>query len=89
MDLTNRFFLDLLFGPVRFRDLIVAGHGNLNASHPNRYKQFIVAVDTSHTALQTSLFYTQDANGVLLNEWTEDFLVPRPFWIDIVEAAIP
>ena len=89
MDLTNRFFLDLLGDPAGFRDLIVTGHGNLNASHPNRYKQFIVAGDTSHTALQSPLFYTQDANGVLLNEWTEDFLVPRPFWIDIVEAAIP
>jgi len=89
MDLTNRFFLDLLGDPAGFRDLIVTGHGNLNASHPNRYKRFIVAGDTSHTALQEPLFYTQDANGVLLNEWTEDFLVPRPFWIDIVEAAIP
>lgn len=48
-----------------------------------------MAGDTSHTALQTSLFYTQDADGVLLNEWTRDFLVPTPFWIDIVEAAIP
>ena len=89
MDLTNRFFLGLLGDPAGFRDLVVTGHGNLNASHPNRYKQFIVAGDTSHTALQSPLFYTQDANGVLLNEWTTEFLVPTPFWIDIVEAAIP
>ena len=89
MDLTNRFFLGLLGDPAGFRDLVVTGHGNLNASYPNRYKQFIVAGDTSHTALQSPLFYTQDANGVLLNEWTTEFLVPTPFWIDIVEAAIP
>jgi len=88
-DLTNRFFMDMLSDPVGFRNLVVTGHGALNASHPDRYKQFIVAGETSHTALQTPLFYSQDANGVLLNEWTNDFLVPRPFWIDIVEDAIP
>jgi hypothetical protein len=88
-DLTNRFFLDMLFDPVGFRDLVVTTHGAINAAHPNRYKRFIVAGETSHTALQTPLFYTQDANGVYLNEWADDFLVPRPFWIDIVEDAIP
>ncbi len=88
-DLTNRFFLGLLGDQPEYRNLLVTGHGALNASHPNRYKQFIVAGDTTHTALQTPLFYSQDANGVLLNEWTWDFLVPTPFWIDIVEAAIP
>ena len=88
-DQTNRFFLDLLFDPAGFRDLIVTEHGKINAAHPDRYKQFIVAGDTSHTALQTPLFYLQDANGVFLNEWVDDFLVPRPFWIDIVEDAVP
>jgi hypothetical protein len=88
-DLTNRFFLDLLFDPAGFRDLVVTEHGLLNAAHPNRYKRFIVAGDTSHTALQTPLFYSQTADGVPLNEWTDDFLVPRPFWVDIVEDAIP
>jgi hypothetical protein len=88
-DLTNRFFLDLLFDPVGFRNLVVSEHGLLNAAYPNRYKRFIVAGDTSHTALQTPLFYTQDADGVLLNEWTGDFLVPTPFWEDIVEDAVP
>ncbi len=88
-DLTNRFFLDLLADPAGFRDLVVTEHGLLNAAHPDRYKRFIVAGDPSHTALQSPLFYSQDANGVLLNEWTEDFLVPRPFWVDIVEDAVP
>jgi hypothetical protein len=88
-DLTNRFFLDLLGDPAGFRDLIVTEHGLLNAGHPHRYKRFIVAGDTSHTALQSPLFYSQDADGVLLNEWAGDFLVPRPFWVDIVEDAIP
>ncbi|MDH3612038.1 MAG: pectinacetylesterase family protein [Gammaproteobacteria bacterium] len=88
-DLTNRFFLDLLFNPAGFRDLVVTEHGLINAAHPKRYKRFIVAGDETHTALQTPLFYSQDANGVFLNFWTEDFLVPRPFWVDIVEDAIP
>lgn len=84
-DLTNRFFLDLLFDPAGFRELVVTTHGAINAAYPDRYKRFIVAGDTSHTALQSPLFYSQDANGVLLNEWTWDFLVPTPFWIDTVE----
>jgi hypothetical protein len=74
-DLTNRFFMDMLFDPAGYRDLIVTEHGLLNAAFPGRYKRFIVAGDTSHTALQSPLFYSQDADGVLLNEWTADFLV--------------
>lgn len=87
-DLTNRFFLNLLADPVGFRDLIVTEHGLLNDAHPDRYKRFIVSGDTSHTALQSPLFYTQDADGVLLNEWTDDFISPRPFWMDIVEDVM-
>jgi hypothetical protein len=34
------------------------------------------------------LFYTQTADGTVLSEWTSDFLVPTPFWVDIVEDAI-
>ena len=79
----------MLSDPVGFRNLVVTSHGVINDAHPNRYKRFIVAGDTSHTALQSPLFYSQTANGVLLNEWARDFLVPRPFWIDIVEDAIP
>jgi hypothetical protein len=88
-DLTNRFFLGLLADPAGFRDLVVTEHGLIHDAHPDRYKRFIVAGDTSHTALQTPLFYSQTANGEYLNQWTEDFLVPRPFWMDIVEDAIP
>ncbi len=88
-DLTNRFFLGLLADPAGFRDLVVTEHGLINAAHPERYERFIVSGDTSHTALQTPLFYSQDANGVFLNEWTDDFLVPRPFWVDIVEDPVP
>jgi len=91
-DFTNRFFLNLLPPTPRFvyRDLIEVEHGLLNGAHPDRYKRFIVSDDTSHTALQSPLFYAQDANGVLLNEWTFDFLSPRmPFWIDIVEYYVP
>jgi hypothetical protein len=88
-DLTNRFFLDLLGDQPKFRDLVVTGNGLLNASHPDRYKRFIVAGDTSHTALQSPLFYSQEADGLVLNEWAGDFLVPTPFWVDVVEDAIP
>ncbi len=69
--------------------LIPTEHGALNAAHPDRYKRFIVSGDSSHTALQSPLFYGQDADGVLLNEWTDDFVSPRPFWVDIVEDFVP
>ena len=91
-DATNRFFLDLLppNGTQQdYRDLILTEHGLLNAEYPDRYKRFIVSGDNSHTALQSPLFYTQEVDGVLLNEWTEDFLVPTPFWVDLVEDFIP
>jgi len=91
-DSTNRFFLDLLppNGTQQdYRDLIVTEHGLLNAAFPRRYKRFIVSGDISHTALQTPLFYSQEVDGVLLNEWTEDFLVPTPFWVDLVQDFIP
>jgi hypothetical protein len=88
-DETNRFFLDLLFDPVGFRNLIVSEHGLINMLYPKRYKRFIVAGDTSHTALQTPLLYTQDANGTLLNEWTNAFLKgKKKKWKDIVEDPV-
>ena len=85
-DFTNRFFTRLLFDPVGFRNLIVTEHGLLNAAHPDRYKRFIVSGDTSHTALQSTRFYLQDANGVFLSDWTGDFLKRNQKWVDIVEA---
>ncbi len=84
-DLTNRFFLGLLSDPAGFRDLIVTEHGLINAAFPDRYKRFIVAGDTSHTALQSPLFKIQSADGVFLNDWTSDFLKNRRGWVDIVE----
>ncbi len=88
-DETNRFFLGLLFDPFRFRELVIEGHGVLNDLHPDRYKRFIVSGDISHTALQTPLFYSQDANGVLLNEWARDFILRPDRWDDIVEDPQP
>lgn len=85
-DLTNRFFLGLLGDQPAWRNLIVTEHGFLNEDYPDRYKRFFVANDTTHTALQTLRFYTYDADGVLLNEWTADFLANDPGWVDIVEA---
>lgn len=87
-DMTNRFFL---FVPTQemYRQLILSEHGLINMLYPDRYKRFIVSGDSSHTALQSPLFYLQDADGVPLNEWAGDFLVPRPFWRDTVEDFVP
>ena len=94
-DLTNRFFMNLL--PALppdpntreiYRNLIVTEHGLIHDAHPDRYKRFIQSDKVSHTALQTFDFYTT-ANGVPLFEWLDDFLVPRPFWVDIVEDFVP
>jgi hypothetical protein len=73
----------------QYRELILAEHGALNAAHPDRYKRFIVSGDSSHTALQSPRFYSFDADGVPLNEWTDDFLRKRRFWVDIVEDFVP
>lgn len=87
-DGTNRFFT-MVPTQEQYRDLILSVHGPINAAYPDRYKRFIVSGDASHTALQTPLFYSQDANGVLLSDWTEDFLTSSPGWVDIVEDFIP
>ena len=87
-DFTNRFFLGLLGNQPKFRDIVVSGHGALNDAHPKRYKRFIVANDGSHTAMQVPLFYSQTADGVLLNEWTSSFLKKKKSWIDIVEEPL-
>jgi len=87
-DATNRFFASV---PTQeqYRQLILSEHGLLNAAHPERYKRFIRSGDNSHTALQTPLLYVGEADGVPLYKWLEDFLVPRPFWEDIVEDFVP
>jgi hypothetical protein len=96
-DLTNRFFMklvppffpDFVLGGLIYRDLIITEHGVINDLYPDRYKRFIQAVKFSHTALQTPLLYEATANGAPLNEWVEDFLVPRPSWTDLVEDLPP
>jgi hypothetical protein len=35
------------------------------------------------------LFNSQTVDGVPLNVWTADFLVPTPFWVDLVQDFIP
>lgn len=88
-DLTNRFFLNLLLDPFGFYNLVVSGHGAINAEHPERYKRFIVSGDASHTALQSPIFYTQDSNGNILNEWTYHFLRgQKKKWVDTVEDFV-
>ncbi len=87
-DETNRFFLKVPTQEM-YRGLITSVHGEINALYPDRYKQFIRSGDTSHTALGNDLFYVGEANGVPLYEWTDDFIVPRPSWVDIVEDFVP
>jgi len=97
-DATNRFFAQgdgTLMDAAVYRDLILTEHGALNDAYPKRYKRFIVAGDTSHTALQSPLFYNQEANGLPLNEWTNEFVLngdgdsQGDIWTDIVEDAVP
>jgi hypothetical protein len=87
-DATNRFFLGFMT-QAAFRTLIETEHGEINAAHPLRYKRFFVTADTSHTALQSPLFYTQDANGFPLKDWTKFFVHFPIFWHDIVEDFVP
>jgi hypothetical protein len=61
----------------------------LNALVPFRYKRFIRSGDTSHTSLRGDLFYTAEADGVPLYEWTDDFVNDDPGWVDIVEDFVP
>ena len=72
----------------QYRDLILDAHAVINDAYPKRYKRFIVSGDTSHTALQTPLFYTQEVDGVTLNKWTKDFLRNKKSWVDIVEDFV-
>ena len=108
-DGTNRFFAQGdgdLMEPEVYRDLIVTEHGALHDKYPRRYKRFIVSADDTHggvqgTApsscfpyLQPFLFYTQEANGELLNEWTQEFVrigsrQSKFGWKDIVEEYTP
>ena len=87
-DATDRFFLNV---PTQeaYRELILSEHGALHQAYPDRYNAFIRSGDDEHTALQRPSFYLAEANGVPLYEWTDDFLVPRPFWQEIVEDFVP
>ena len=87
-DATNRFFTRQLFDPAGFRELVVTEHGLIHDAHPDRYKRFIVAGDASHGAIQWPSFYTKEANGVPLHEWTKDFVNDNSGWVDIVEDAV-
>ena len=34
-------------------------------------------------------FHLGEADGVPLWEWTDDFVMARPIWVDIVEDFVP
>jgi hypothetical protein len=108
-DRTNRFFAQgdgTRMAPEVYRDLILTEHGALNEAYPKRYKRFIVSADDTHGAVQVTadtpnfpyaqpfLFYTQEANDKLLNEWATEFVrigarQSKFGWKDIVEDYIP
>ncbi|MBW2377769.1 MAG: hypothetical protein JRF55_17620 [Deltaproteobacteria bacterium] len=93
--------------PEDYRELILTEHGALNDAHPKRYKRFIVSADDTHGAVQVTAptpnfpfpqpfsFYTREANGVLLSEWTAEFVLDGDgdsqggIWNDIVEDYDP
>jgi hypothetical protein len=72
-----------------YRNLILDEHGALHAAFPDRYKVFIRSGDDEHTALQRPTFYLSQVDGVTLDSWTSAFLVPTPFWENLVEDLIP
>jgi hypothetical protein len=101
-DGTNRFFASTntpglpvgFLTQSEYRDIILTEHDALNRAHRSRYRRFIVSGDATHTALQSDGFYNQDANGVLLSEWTTDFVLngdgdSQGNWRDIVEDLVP
>jgi len=88
-DATNRFFMQVPTQAL-YRSLILGVTDPLNASHPRRFKRFIKSGDSSHTAVQTPLFYSQTVDGVTLRDWTQSFLSPsNQGWDDLVEDFVP
>ena len=79
--------------PKRYKRFIVSDdntHGAVQVTADTDNEQ------TGQTCFPTRpfLFYTQEANGVLLSEWTAEFLSPgagnsQGFWDDIVEDYVP
>lgn len=80
-DTTNRFFLKVPTQEL-YRGLIVSEHGEIHAAFPNRYKRFIRSGDTTHTALQTPLYFLGTANGLPLILWVDDFVKPD-WWLSL------
>jgi hypothetical protein len=87
-DFVVRWFLKIAT-QAEYRNLLISEHDAINNSFPDRYKRFIRSGDGGHTAIQDPTFYLGEVNGVPLDVWTADFLVPRPFWIDLVEDYVP
>jgi hypothetical protein len=88
-DATNRFFL-MVPTQLQYRNLVLGVTDPIALRHPHRFKRFIVSGDTSHTALQEPLFYSQQADGVPLNEWSRNLIFPgKNSWLDLVEAFTP
>jgi Pectinacetylesterase len=82
-DQTIRFFLGLIFQPAAvYRNLLLSTHDPINAAYPDRYKRYVRAGATSHTAIGGSLYYTLAVNNIPLYQWITDFVNDDPHWVD-------
>jgi hypothetical protein len=83
-DSTIRFFLSIPTAAA-YRALLLGTHDPINEAFPDRYKRFIRAGSTAHTAIAGGLFYTATSNGIPLYQWVADFVNDDPGWVDTVE----
>lgn len=67
-----------------YRDLVLSLTGEIRARHPERVQRMLVA-GVGHTALPYQLFYTEEAAGVAVKDWTRAFLAGDAAWRDVVE----
>ena len=81
-DMVIRGFL-MLDGPP-YEALLRTTTDDLHARHPDRFKRFL-KTGRGHTILELPNFYTLSVSGVIMRDWTADFLTNGPVWQDLVD----
>lgn len=81
-DSVLRFFLAIDAGG--FESLLRSISGEIHDRHPDRFKRFLKA-GSAHTVLLSPAFYELEIEGITVAEWTADFLVDGPKWVDLVD----
>jgi pectinacetylesterase len=76
------FFLDLN-GP-DYQKLLLDVTGEAHRRDPDRFERFFPQ-GTSHTVLQSDLFYTQQIDGETVRDWTQGFLDDSAEWRDLIQ----